>query len=221
MGRVTSKQLHDRLAAGRRKLVESGVKYERDYYERPLSDQDDKLLKMYLMTVGPPGSTTPSSVMAVKKVLTAYVGLSRTPTYTRVHGHNNVGNRSADSRTRNGAGRWILCMILYIPNNLRTVVSSRLLKAYWEAGHGMGKFKRGLFLSRYFGLHCTITDDAAATVALADFPSPSDSYDLFKPANITHNANSTLLIKGVAPPLKPPAIASNPEPFSFNQDEGF
>lgn len=158
-----SEELLKILQEVRGEMVKDNAKYEDSYYTEKLTPDDDKLMKLYLMTIGVPGKASVHPVK--KKVLTAYIGASVAPTYNRIHVHNNIGITHRNPRTKTGASRWTLCMVLFIPRVLREKVSSKIIKRYWEAAHGRGKIKRGLLLQRMFGLVCYVPDDAKKVVS--------------------------------------------------------
>ena len=187
-------------------MVKRGVTYEPELYTTPLTCEDTKFLKMYLITIGKPGSKrvdeavvedgdedTPPKTHAKKKTLTAYVGASHSPTSTRVHKHNNIGVAHRNPRTRNGASRWNLAIVLFIPRVLRDILSSKVIHKYWDAAHGAGKLKRGLFLHRYLGLPCLVQDIAKDAMAEQNkkLKMPPFVRHSFKPKNIV-NVNKQL-----------------------------
>lgn len=190
----SSSDLLNAIVQLRRAMIRDNVHYEADYYTTPMSPHDSKVQKLYLMTIGPPGRRDDDRPVA-KKVLTAYVGGSRQSTVSRVQEHNRPGSDRADPRTKHGAGHWVMCMIIYVPQTLRQYESSRILRDYWRTAHGGGKIRCGIMLHRYLGLHCTVTDEALDAVrqqmpkvALPD----TDVYD-FKPEGV-ENVNQKLVV---------------------------
>jgi hypothetical protein len=111
----------------------------------------------------------------------------------RVHKHNSVGAAHSNPRTRSGATRWKLAIVLFIPRTLRDIISSKIIHKYWDAAHGAGKLKRGLFLHRYLGLPCMVLDIAREAMAEQEkkLKMPSFSRHSFKPKNIV-NVNKSL-----------------------------
>jgi len=154
-GKENSESLMKILKEVRDEMIRDKVKYEDTYYTEPLTPRDGKLMKLYLMTIGLPGKNSDNQPVK-KKVLTAYIGASTAPTLERVHSHNIIGATHRNPRTKLGASRWTLCMVLFIPKVLRSKVSSKIIKHYWEAAHGRGKIKRGLLLQHMFGLSCFV-----------------------------------------------------------------
>ena len=192
--KANSTLLMDEITRARRQMIQDGAKYEREYYTTPLRPEDRSMMKLYLMTIGPPGQRDPERRVALK-VLTARVGVSREPTDERVQTHNRPGSGHSDPLTKHGAGHWVLCMVLYMPATLRRYCSSKVLRNYWRTAHGGGKLRCGIMLHKYLGLHCTVTDEALAAVrqqapkvVLPD----NDPYD-FKPEGV-ENVNQNLVV---------------------------
>jgi hypothetical protein len=174
-------------------FVDNKIKYEKELYTTSLNPEDNKFLKMYLMTVGSP---TDSERPKRKKTLTAFVGASQTSTVRRVHEHNIMGAEHKNPRTKNGASMWKLCMILFVPQTLRDHLSSQIIHKYWDSAHGKGKINRGLFLHKFFGLPCYIPDDLREIILQQSekFKMPLfKEYD-FKPANVNSNESNKKLI---------------------------
>jgi len=178
----------------RNQFVERKIKYERELYTSVLTPDEDKFLKMYLITVG---YINDKEKPKRKKTLTAFVGASRTSTLIRIHEHNLMGAEHKNPRTKNGASLWKLCMILYVPDTLRRHISSQVLHKYWDSAHGKGKINRGIFMSKYLGLPCYIPEELKESVFEQNekFKSPSyKTYD-FKPVNVeVNNSNKSLFL---------------------------
>jgi len=173
--------------------ISHGVKYERDFYNSLLTPEEDKFLKMYLMTVGLISETDKPKR---KKTLTAFVGASRTSTISRIHSHNLIGADHKNPRTKNGASMWKLCMVIFIPDTLRNYISSQVIHKYWDSAHGKGKINRGLFLARFLGLPCYIPDELKECVYVQNnkFKMPSFAEYDFKPSNVDMNQENKKLV---------------------------
>lgn len=191
---TTKKLTHDQLLSYITEKVaemkKNRVQYDTSLYAAPLTPDNKDMLKMYLMTVGPPRSKkkqADATFQVKKKTLTAYVGCSASSTYMRVIRHNITGAMHTNKRTKNGAPRWTLCMVLFIPNELRNHISINMVKYLWDTAHGSGKIKLGLFLHRQLGVPCYITDEArdAVTEQIQKIKTTPSNRQLFKPANVT------------------------------------
>lgn len=193
-GATPKKLTHDQLFTYIKGKVEemkrNKVKYDARMYSDALTPESNDILKMYLMTVGPPRSKNkkPDATFQIKKkTLTAYVGCSASSTYMRIIRHNVPGPTHTNKRTKNGAPRWTLCMVLYIPNELRNHISLKMVKHFWDTAHGSGKIKLGLFLHRQLGIPCYITDEAreAVTEQIQKLKATPTNRQLFKPATMS------------------------------------
>jgi hypothetical protein len=195
--KTNSALLMHTITKAREQMKKAGVKYEPEYYTTPLDPEDRTLMKLYLTNIGAPGipSASRPARSVAPKVLTARVGGSCKSTIERVHRHNQLGAHHCDPRTKHGAGRWVLCMVLYIPQTLRRYCSSKVLKHYWSTTHGGGKLRCGIMLHKYLGLHCTVMSVALPAVrqqmpkvVLPD----TDVYD-FRPEGV-ENVNQSLTV---------------------------
>lgn len=181
----------------RKYAITNGIRWEAEYYTSEMTPQDKKWMKMYLMTIGNPTVKNVNFPIR-KKTLTAYIGSSYNSSLSRVLDHNKPGSSHEEPRTKNGATRWILCMVLFIPGNLRRLLSTKIMKKFWEAAHGCGKITRGLLLQRMFSLRMYISPDIESIMSMhrakLDKISHVKEYD-FAPAGVTikdlSNNNST------------------------------
>ena len=161
---LKSNKMLENLMEKREQMIKQNFKYESEYHAETLSPNDEKFMKLYLMTIGVPGKN--ENKHTHKKTLTAYVGSSKTSTETRVNKHNRPGPVYEDIRTRCGATQWVLCMVLFIPNKLRNIVSTKEVRKYWEAEHGHGKINRGLIIQKIFGLQLYVLPEIQPLIAL-------------------------------------------------------
>ena len=173
--------------------IQHRVKYEKDFYTSVLTPDENKFIKMYLMTVGLISETDKPKR---KKTLTAFVGASKTSTISRIHAHNLIGADHKNPRTRNGASMWKLCMIIFIPDTLRNYISSQVIHKYWDSAHGKGKINRGLFLSKFLGLPCYIPEELKECVYIQNnkFKMPAFVHYDFKPSNVEINQENKKLM---------------------------
>ena len=193
--KASSALLMDEIVRARRQMINDGVTYEPEYYTRRLEPDETEFMKMYLMTIGRPGKKERQRVKT-KKVLTAFVGLSRRPTPERVQEHNRMGTDHVDIRTKHGAGQWLLCMVVYLPERLRSYISRKVLRDYWRTTHGPGKIRCGIMLHRYLGLHCSVLSEAesAVEVQIAKVVLPDTEEHDFRPEGVV-DVNHDLVVE--------------------------
>lgn len=100
-------------------------------------------MKLYLINIGDPRRNrgdNPAEV-ALRKTLKAYSGASR-DVAARMQMHNHPDRGKRPHRTRHGTS-WTLCMTVYIPERMRKMVTTRLVRDYLRAAHGIGpKYRR-------------------------------------------------------------------------------
>lgn len=163
MAKYTSAQLNAQLMGNRRLLLDSGFQYERSYWKGKLDHTDGRYFKLYAMNIGRPGDTNMHPPK--KKSVRVFVGGSRHPTILRVFEHNDISAPYRNPKTRDGATRWVLCIVLFYPLRLREVMSSQLMKLYWRKAHGLpGKLTRAFEIIRKFNLRYYIPPEHAAFV---------------------------------------------------------
>lgn len=178
------------IEEARKYAIDNNIQWEPEYYAAELLPHDKKWMKMYLMTIGNPTVKNVSFPIR-KKTLTAYIGSSCNSSVSRVLDHNKIGSSHEEPRTKNGATRWVLCMVLFIPTNLRRLLSTKVMKKFWEAAHGCGKITRGLLLQKMFSLRMYISPDIESIMSIhrakLDKLNHIKEYN-FAPVGVTANA---------------------------------
>lgn len=209
--RLTSDDRLRQLVESKKAMLAAGVVYEDAYFTTPLVPDDEHFMKLYLMTIGPPsmmlrkrqersgthvqrGDGRLQPEFDWKKVLTACIGMSRKASSSRVAYHNVIGAGHEDPRTKHGAGHWVLCMVIFLPDTLRDHVYWKDIRDYWSCFHGTGKINGGLAIARLFGLRCHVMPDAAECIGTQDAGSSASATEgLFMPPGIV-DVNAHLVV---------------------------
>lgn len=182
--RMVSKQYLSMLTDICKRMVREKIKYEADYYTRPLTTEDTTLMKLYMMRVSD-GKRADSS-----KNITVYVSSTQQSVTHRIALHNNPDSNTRDNRTKCNATRWKFCLCVYIPENLRLYYKrdalsfTVLMRRYWGASHGVcGKLARGIAIANMFGLRYTFSADMEKKIEDIkkkklgpDLQSPTDAF---------------------------------------------
>jgi len=153
----------------RARMERTGVVYEPSYYTRDLCPSETGMCKLYFLNLGQPGSVPP--VDTGNNTSTTFVGVTRDSVYARLNTHNTPDSDHNCAETRHGAGHWVLCYVLFLPEHLATViVRPPVLRHFWAHAHSAaGKFKRGQKIQRLYGLReyipCEIVPFAKALAA--------------------------------------------------------
>lgn len=187
------KRYVDSLEKIRNKLAEEKLKYEKEYYTRTLSQSDDRLMKIYLMTIGNQIENIEHHPIK-DRVAKTVVGSTRSSVEIRLTDHNKIGKKHFDPRTKHGAPRWVLCMILFIPDMLRTHVSTKVFTKFLETAHATGKMQRIIHLQRLFDLACYVDPQFKSEVESQRTKVKLNSlkHHVFKPDDV-ENKNQDLL----------------------------
>ena len=142
-----SKYLVDALGA----LVQHNVRYSKEYFAYPFSENTRGYHFCYVMNVGCPSDTEKEPIR--RKSSTAYFGLSDTEgtAIERLRIHNSKDTTNKCLKTSASAGRWVLCMVLFLPPEFRLFASAWLPHDFGVVGHGFaGKIRRAFQLIKLF-----------------------------------------------------------------------
>lgn len=157
-----SDTLFGELLAQRRLLVDRNICYEPLYRTRQtdMHDGEDALIKQYILSTAKPGASRrlPLSVArSSRKAASVYVGCSRHSIASRLRAHNGEGGEQVRKgtlrRSNRISHRWGLCMIIFLPENLTSQISTKVMRDYLRAAHKIeGKVRRCLQITRLFSL---------------------------------------------------------------------
>ena len=140
------------LEATYQNMLDANIRYSHPYFSAELTDETKGYYFCYVMNVGFPSD--PNKEPTKRKSSTAYFGLSDTDgnAIERVALHNDKNAAGSKmSKTRPSAGRWVLCMVIFLPPEFRQYASAWLPHDYGEVAHGFsGKIKRAFTLVQLF-----------------------------------------------------------------------
>lgn len=189
IAKKTRDELFQEIESIRAHMLKNSVTYEPELFTEKIEIDSQKHMKMYLMHAGSLDSKKKNTTAATtpahpkKKTATTYVGCSITSANLRVMQHN--ARLTNNRRTEHNANQWSLCMVLFIPETLRSVISTKVLKKYWDTGHGCGKIRLGLVLHNLLELPCHVMSDAVNEVAIQSKKLKLQQIQhIFKPPNV-------------------------------------
>lgn len=151
--RMHSTDIKSELLGVCEQMVRGGECYDDDYFATTLDENATGHTMLYIMNVGDPGD--PHRAPAKRKSVSAYFGCIgyHDTAKSHVDHHNNPDSVPKNSKTRPGAGRWTLCMIVAIPEQLVARDIFRTMHSYGETAHGIsGKIRRATELITIFNL---------------------------------------------------------------------
>ena len=151
--RLHSTDLKNELFEIKNKLKTANVVYDESYFTAQLDENSKNRTMLYIMNVGDPSD--PNREPAKRKSVSAYfgqIGHKYTAAYHVDH-HNNRNSQPKNCKTRPSAGRWILCMVIALPDEILEYDAANIMHKYGATAHGIaGKIGRATELITMFNL---------------------------------------------------------------------